>query len=61
MRLGYDYMRKKLARLGGYSTHRDAADMSDLFYFYCVYMIKEDDTLTEISPFEAKWDEQKSI
>ena len=38
MRLGYDYMRKKLARLGGYSTHRDAADMSDLFYFYYVFI-----------------------
>ena len=38
MRLGYDYMRKKLARLGGYSTHWDAADMSDLFYFYYVFI-----------------------
>ena len=24
-------------------------------------MIKGDDTLTEFSPFEAKWEEQKSI
>ena len=28
---------------------------------FCVYMIKGDDALTEISPFQAKWDEQKSI
>ena len=61
MPLGYGYMKNNLVHLGGYPTHGDAVDMSNLFYIYCVYMIKGDDALTEISPFEAKWDEQKSI
>ena len=30
----YGYMRSNLAGLGGYSTNRDAADMSNLFYFH---------------------------
>ena len=30
----YGYMRSKLVRLGGYLTHRDVADMSNLFYFH---------------------------
>ena len=30
----YGYMRSNLARLGAYPTHRDVADMSNLFYFY---------------------------
>ena len=30
-----------------------------LLFLFCVFMIKGDDALTEISPFEAKWDEQK--
>ena len=43
--------------LGEYPTRGDVADMSNLFYFYfCVYMIQGDGVLTEISPFEAKWD-----
>ena len=50
MLLGYGYMRNNLVRLGG----------SLLFLFY-VYMIKGDGALTEVSPFEAKWDEQKTI
>ena len=33
----YGYMRNILARLGGYPTHGDAADMSNLFYFYFVF------------------------
>ena len=61
MLLGYGYMRKNLVRLGRYSTHRDVADMSNLLFLFCIYMIKGDDALTEISPFEAKWDEQNSI
>ena len=40
-------MRHNLACLGGYPTHLDVADMPDLF-FHFVYMIKADDTLTEI-------------
>ena len=32
--LEYDNMRNNLARLGGYPTHRDVADMSNLFYFH---------------------------
>ena len=54
------YMRNNLVHLGGYSTHRDAADMSNLLFLLFVYMIKEDHAHTEISPFEEKWDEQKS-
>ena len=32
-----------------------------LLFLFCVYMIKGDNGNTEISPFQAKWDEQKSI
>ena len=35
--LGYGYMRNSLARLGGYPTHRDVADMPNLFYFHFVF------------------------
>ena len=59
--LGDDYMRNNLARLRGYPTHGDVADMSDLFYFCFVFYDQWDDAFTEISPFEAKWDEQKSV
>ena len=34
MLLGYGYMRNNLVRLGEYPTHRDVADMSNLFYFF---------------------------
>ena len=44
-------MRNNLACFGGYPTHLDVVDMSNLFYFH---MIKEDDALTEISPFKAE-------
>ena len=33
-------MRKNLARLGGYPTHGDVADMSNLFIFVLCFMIK---------------------
>ena len=36
MLLAYSYMRNNLVRLGEYPTHREAADMSNLFYFYFV-------------------------
>ena len=46
------YKRKNVARLGGYMIKKEI----------CVYMIKKDGALIEmIPPFEAKWDEQKSI
>ena len=32
------YMRNNLARLRGYPTHRDVADMSNLFYFHFEFM-----------------------
>ena len=35
--------------------------VKSLLFSFCVYMIKGDDALTEISTFEARWDEQKSI
>ena len=55
MLLGHGFMRNKLVRFGGYPTHEDIADMSDLFYFYFVFiLIKGDDALTEISRLEAK-------
>ena len=62
MLLGYGYMRNKLVRLGGYHTDRDVADchISFIFILY-LNMIKRNDALTDISPFEANWDEQKSI
>ena len=47
-----------MVHLGGYPTHQDVAEMSNLFYFYSVYMINGGDALTEISFFEAKWDEK---
>ena len=62
--LGYGYRRNNLARLAQisqYLTHRDVADISNLLFSFCVYMIKGNDVLTEISPLEAKWDKQKSI
>ena len=34
----YGYMRSTLARLGRYSTHRDVAGMSNLFYFHFEFM-----------------------
>ena len=54
-------MRNNLARLRGYPTHGDVADMSNLFYFCFVFYDQWDDAVTEISPFEAKWNEQKSV
>ena len=57
----YDYMRSNLAHSGGYPTHGDVADMSNLFFFILSLLIEGDDTLTEFSPFEGKWVEQKSI
>ena len=55
MLLGHGFMRDKLVRFGGYPTHGDVADMSNLFYFYFVFiLIKGHDALTEISPFKAK-------
>ena len=61
MLLGYGYMGNKLVRWGGYFTHRYVA-VSYLFIFIlCLYMIKVGDAFTEMSPFETKWDEQKSI
>ena len=38
MLLGYGYMRNNLTCLGGYPTHRDIADMSNLFYSYSVFI-----------------------
>ena len=35
---GYGYMRKNLVHLGGYPSHWDVADMSNLFYFYSVFI-----------------------
>ena len=55
--LEYGYIRNNLARLGGYPTHQDDASMLNLFSLY-VYVIKGDDALAEISPFEVKLDEQ---
>ena len=38
MLLWYVYMSNNLVRLRGYPTHRDAADMSNLFYFYFAFI-----------------------
>ena len=38
MLLGYGYMRNNFVRLGRYPTHRNDADMSNLFYFYFVFI-----------------------
>ena len=38
MLLGYGYMRNNLVYLGKYPTHRDVSDMSNLFYFYSVFI-----------------------
>ena len=37
----YGYLRNKLARFGGYPTHGDVADMSNLFYFHFVFYDQE--------------------
>ena len=58
LKKAYGYMRNDLARLDGYLTHWDVADMSNIFFFlFFVDKIKRDEALTEILPFEAKWDE----
>ena len=36
--LEYDYVRNSLPRLGGYPTHGDVVDMSNLFYFHFVFI-----------------------
>ena len=38
MLLGYGYMKNNLVHLGGYPTHGDAVDMSNLFYIYSVFI-----------------------
>ena len=38
MLLRYGSRRNILVHLGGYSTHRDVADISNLFYFYSVFI-----------------------
>ena len=38
MLLGYGYVGNNLVHSGGYPTQRDVADMSNLFYFYSVFM-----------------------
>ena len=38
MLLGYGYIRNNLVHLGGYLTHRDVTDKSDLIYFYSVFI-----------------------
>ena len=38
MPLGYGYMKNNLVHLGGYPTHGDAVDMSNLFYIYSVFI-----------------------
>ena len=54
---------KQLGSLEGYIslTEMCCVYVKSLLFSFCVYMIKGDDALTEISSFEAKWDEQKSI
>ena len=54
---------KQLGSLGGYVplTEMCCVYVKSVLFSFCVYMIKEGDALTEISSFEAKWDEQKSI
>ena len=36
--LEYGYTKNNLARLGGYPTYRDVADMSNLFYFHFLFI-----------------------
>ena len=36
--LGYGYIKNNLARLRGHLTHRDVADMSDLFFIWYLYV-----------------------
>ena len=54
-------MRNNLVRLGGYPTHRDVADMSNLLYFFLCLYDQGGDALTEISHFQTKLDKQNSI
>ena len=35
--------------------------VKSLLFLFCVYLIKGDNALTEISPFKTKWNGQKSI
>ena len=54
--------KKQLGSLRGiYHSPRCCWYVKSLLFSFWVYMIKGDDTLTEISPFEVKWVEQKSI
>ena len=54
---------KQLGSLGGYIPLNEmcCVCVKSLLFSFCVYVIKGDDALTEISSFEAKWDEQKSV
>ena len=48
-------MRNNLALLGGIPlTEMCCVYVKSLLFSFCVYMIKGDDALTEISSFEAK-------
>ena len=55
MLLGYVYMSNNFVRLRGYPTHGDAANVKSLLFLFCVYMIKGENALTEIFPFEVTW------
>ena len=59
----YGYMRSNSARLTGYLTHRDVTDMSNLVYCHFGFIWSKGATHlpSKISPFEAKWVEQKLI
>ena len=59
MLLGYGYMRNNLVYSGGYPTHWDVTDMSDLFYFYSVFICQGGRWAYQY--LEAKWDEQRLL
>ena len=52
---------KQLGSLSGVFQSPRCCYVKSILFLLRVYMIKGYDALTEISPFEAKWDEQKSI
>ena len=59
MLLGYGYVKNNLVYLGWYYTHRDVADMSDLFYFYSMFICQGGWRAYWIS--RSEMGEQKSI
>ena len=59
MRLGYGYITNNLVYLGDIPL-TEILQICQIFFIF-ILCHQGGDALTQILPFEAKWDEQKSI